>query len=67
MSTTISANVLIHNAPEYGVYSKYKYIIAVVGDGEIWWYGADNSFDKATEVAKNLGNGIVLENTEYEV
>ena len=38
----------------------YLYIIARAVDGKLWYYGADNNYEKALEIAENLGDCVVI-------
>ena len=36
-----------------------KYVVVRTSEGELWFYGADNSLSWATEAAKEV-NGLIL-------
>ena len=36
-------------------------MVARLVDGELWYYGLYNTWERAKEVAKELGNGVVFE------
>ena len=44
----------IKNLPDYA--KQYKYVIVTIVDGELWFYGAYNDFNKATDVIKELSS-----------
>jgi hypothetical protein len=48
---------MINNLPAN--YTKYAYLIVILVDGEFWFYGADNDFNRANEVARE-NNGMVV-------
>ena len=50
-------NEMIHNLPAH--YTKYAFLIVRIVDGEFWFYGADNDFNRAMAVA-NENDGIVV-------
>ena len=47
----------INNLPTN--YTDYAFLIVRMVDGEFWYYGADNDFDRATRVADEI-NGVVV-------
>lgn len=53
--------VEINNLPEYA--SQYKYIVATVDKGELWFWGAYDDEDEAREAAVEQ-EGIVCINEE---
>lgn len=50
----------IQNTPDYA--KTYKYIVARKIDGELYFWGAWNDKDKASNIAHELGDGIVIVN-----
>jgi hypothetical protein len=47
----------INNLPAN--YTDYAFLIVRMVDGEFWYYGADNNFNRATYVANEI-NGVVV-------
>lgn len=41
--------------------SEDNVMVAKLVNSELWYYGMYATWDKATQVAKDLGNGVVLE------
>ena len=55
-------NAKINNLKDYAL--DHKYIVArIVGD-ELWFWGAWDDDQRAEEVARQLGNGLVIANEE---
>ena len=52
--------VKVSNVPNYA--HDYTYWVANLIDTELWFYGAWDEEDRATEVAKETGHGLVLRN-----
>lgn len=52
----------INNLPDYA--SEYEYLVVrnCHEDG-IWFYGAYHDFEKACDVALEIGNGVVIDRT----
>ena len=50
-------NEMINNLPAH--YADYAFLIVRIVDGEFWFYGADNDFNRAMAVA-NENDGIVV-------
>lgn len=48
----------VNNLPAYA--RDYKYIVVRTFDGEDWFYGAWNDFDRAEAVAFEFDNGHVI-------
>lgn len=48
---------MINNLPAN--YADYNFLIVRIVDGELWYYGADHNFDRASKVADEV-NGIVV-------
>lgn len=58
--------VYVKNLPDYEL---KQYIVVRYVDGEFWFYGTYETYDRADEVAKQLGNGLalgVLNNEEHK-
>ena len=49
---------MINNLPTN--YTDYPFIIVRIVDGEMWYFGADHNFNKATEVADRVGGIVVI-------
>ena len=45
----------IHNIPLHAY--DYKFIIFHIVDGDLWYWGADNSAEKAANIAALIGGG----------
>lgn len=60
METLYACTLRINNLPDNESYRKYRYIVLNAVEGEIWYYGADNNYDKAREVAKNIGGFVIV-------
>jgi len=52
--------ITLNNVPKD--LSKYRYVIGRFVEGEFWYYGADNNYDRCVEIADEIGNGFVVEN-----
>ena len=48
----------INNLPAYAL--NYEYTVARVVNGELWFWGAWDDESRACEVARELGNGVVV-------
>lgn len=55
-------NVKINNLKDYAL--DHKYIVARIVDDELWFWGAWDDDQRAEEVARQLGNGLVITNEE---
>ena len=60
METLYACTLRINNLPDNESYRKYRYIVLNPVDGEIWYYGADNNYDRAIEVAKHIGGFVIV-------
>ncbi len=56
----MSVKVLILNAPG-DLEKRDGFIVARVVDGKFWYYGIYESYTRAMNVAKEIGNGVVFE------
>lgn len=54
-------NIKINNMPDYG--KDYKYIVATLVDGELWFYGAYNEYEKADCAANETDGHLIIENS----
>lgn len=72
LNTVVVANIkcraMVRNIPEDVATGKRQgYIVARVDRGVMWYYGCYETDERAVTVAKELGNGAVLNNiTEVE-
>ena len=57
----IQAGILVKNLPSYEL---RKYTVVRLDNGESWYYGTYDDYSRAEEVAKELGNGYVIERWE---
>ena len=53
-------NFKINNLPNYA--EDYKYIVVTLVDGELWFYGAYNEYEKAECVVKETDGRLIVEN-----
>ena len=53
--------VTVNNLPDYEL---RKYIVARYEAQELWFYGTYDDLEKAESVAKEIGNGLVVENND---
>jgi hypothetical protein len=49
----------INNLPTN--YVDFDYIIVRMFDGEFWYYGADNDFERAECIANEIGGFVVIQ------
>ena len=54
----MNRKIKVNNVSEYG--KTCKYLVCRVVDGQAWFYGAWNDYDKALEVAQEI-DGVVVE------
>jgi hypothetical protein len=57
----IRANLFVTNCPIDIIGSDSTVMVARLVDGELWYYGLYDTWERAEEVAKELGNGVVFE------
>jgi hypothetical protein len=58
----IEGKIIIRNVPESIVNgSRTGFVCARVSQTELWYYGCYETYERASEVALELGNGIVVE------
>lgn len=58
----LDCKITISNVPESIVNgSRTGFIVARVDLPNLWYYGCYDTFERATEVAMELGNGVVVE------
>ena len=59
----IQVGVFVKNCPLSIIENKNEdnFMVARLVDSELWYYGLYAKWERAEEVAKELGNGVVLE------
>ena len=63
----LKAHLFVKNCPVSIIGSESTVMVARLVDGELWYYGLYDTWERAEEVAKELGNGVVFEiDTEKE-
>jgi hypothetical protein len=63
----LRVNLFVKNCPIDIIGSDSTVMVARLVDGELWYYGLYDTWERAEEVAKELGNGVVFEiDTEKE-
>ena len=60
----LTVHAFVNNCPFSIIRSEDKVMVARLVDSELWFYGLYATWEKAEQVAKDLGNGVVLEVTE---
>jgi hypothetical protein len=53
--------VIVNNLPNYEL---RKYIVARYDRQKLWFYGTYDDKERAESVAKEIGNGLVVENDD---
>lgn len=48
-------------------YSKNEFSVIRFEDNEYWYYGSYDSLERAQEVSKTLGNGLVVKSKDIDV
>ena len=48
-------------------YANHKYVVVRECDKEYWYYGSYDTLERAQEVCKMLGNGLVVESERVKV
>ena len=61
MSEQIIVKATINNMPKE---LHYPYLVVRHVEDELWWYGQYKDYQRASDVALELGNGFVLEKGE---
>lgn len=61
MTKLCPIEILINNVPDE---VKNQYMVIHIVEGRMYFYGADNNYTKAKEVAENIGGMVVL-NPKY--
>lgn len=63
----LKVKLFVKNCPVSIIGNDSTVMVASLVDGELWYYGLYNTWERAEEVAKKLGNGVVFEmDTEKE-
>lgn len=57
----LKVRTFVKNCPVSIIENEDKVMVARLVDSELWFYGLYATWDRAEEVAKELGNGVVLE------
>ena len=57
----LKVNTFVKNCPVSIIKNENKVMVARLVDSELWYYGMYATWERAEEVAKELGNGVVLE------
>ncbi len=57
----LKVNTFVKNCPANVIRSGETVMVARLVDSELWYYGLYATWKRAQEVAKELGNGVVLE------
>jgi hypothetical protein len=58
----IEGKIIIRNVPESIVNgSRTGFVCVSVSESDLWYYGCYDTFERASEVAFELGNGMVIE------
>ena len=53
-------DVKINNIPEYA--NHFKYIVATLVEGQLWFYGAYDEYDTADRAFKETDDRLIIEN-----
>ncbi len=57
----LRVNLFVKNCPVSIIENENNVMVARLVDSELWYYGMYATWERAEEVAKELGNGVVLE------
>ena len=57
----LKVRAFVKNCPVSIIETEDKVMVARLVDSELWYYGIYATWERAEEVAKDLGNGVVLE------
>ena len=57
----LTVRTFVKNCPVSIIENEDKVMVARLVDSELWYYGMYDTWERAKEVAKELGNGVVLE------
>ena len=57
----LTVRTFVKNCPVSIIENEDKVMVARLVDSELWYYGMYATWERAKEVAQELGNGVVLE------
>ena len=57
----LKVRTFVKNCPVSIIESEDIVMVARLVDSELWYYGLYATWERAEEVAKELGNGVILE------
>lgn len=57
----LTVRTFVKNCPVSIIVNEDNVMVARLVDSELWYYGMYATWGRAEEVAKELGNGVVLE------
>ena len=57
----LKVNTFVNNCPLNIIINEDNVMVANLVDSELWYYGLYATWERAEEVAKELGNGVILE------
>ena len=57
----LKVRTFVKNCPVSVIGNEDNVMVARLVDSELWYYGMYATWERAEEVAKELGNGVVLE------
>ena len=57
----LKVRTFVKNCPLSIIRSEDNVMVARLVDSELWYYGMYATWERAEEVAKELGNGVILE------
>lgn len=57
----LKTHLFVKNCPVSIIESESTVMVASLVDGELWYYGLYNTWERAKEVAKELENGVIFE------
>lgn len=60
----LAVRTFVNNCPFSIIRTEDRVMVARLIDSELWFYGLYATWEKANQVAKDLGNGVVLEVAE---
>lgn len=63
----LTVRTFVNNCPFSIIRSEERVIVARLVDSELWFYGLYATWERAEQVAKDLGNGVVLEAETEEI
>lgn len=63
----LTVRTFVKNCPVSIIRSEDRVMVARLVDSELWFYGLYATWERAEQVAKDLGNGVVLEAETEEI